>query len=281
MQLLSIFGFILILSTSAQKVVANPLTDAEQLGKLLDAKSAVVDVLDVRAKDEYQKAHIPSSKWVDIDQWKQQSLSNEGLRKLEFWTSQLRELGLNTDRPVVIVGSSVTNAARAWWLLRYLGVKEVQVLDGGYDAWTTAGSPETDEVTTIEPSKIKLKRERSRLAQLNEVKKQKATVIDSRSGAEYSGERKLGPRGGHIPGAVNLEWTKFIDENNQFLDKATIKNLLKDHGIESDNTVIAHCQTGARSSVVCLALEVAEVESIKNYYRGWSEYSAADAPVEP
>lgn len=257
-----------------------PLVTAEALAELVQQTPASVRVVDVRAKDAYAAGHIAGAAWADIGLWKTKSLADGGLADMEFWNEQLGALGVDSQSSVVVVGDAITNASRGWWLLRYLGVREVRVLDGGVAAWNSAEQPLVKDSVVITPTQPKLEPVAKLLAVLEHVTDQdgalECTVIDTRSAAEYSG-----PRGGHIPGATNLEWSVFVDENGKFLEIEKIQGIFKKAGVDLKSPLVTHCQTGARSSVVYLALELAEAEDIKNYYLGWTEYSAAaQVPVE-
>lgn len=280
---LSVFGSLNeSLASAAQRLICDP----QSLKQSLDQPSAPI-VLDVRTQDAYSSGHIPGARWIDANLWRDTTTTQTGLTNHEFWSAQLGAAGLTLDSNVVVVGDSLPEASRAWWLLGYLGLKNVAVLDGGHAAWIGAGYELSTELPKIMPTQIKIDFQSQRLAGIEAVtasadnKKLNCTILDNRSEPEFTGARGVGTRTGHIPGATHFEWTKFTDKSGKLLAADEIKALLKSEGIDLSQPIVAHCQTGGRSSVAVLALEMAGADKVKNYYRGWSEYSGVlTAPVE-
>lgn len=261
----------------------SPLIQAEELKQSLGG--GAIRIVDVSAREAYEAAHMPGAAWVDVGSWKGQSLTEGGLSDAAFWNSELSKAGVRIDGPVVVVGDSVTNAARAWWLLSYLGAKDTRLLDGGLVAWKAVGGETQSGPFESGTVKVKVAFDNKILTTLQEIAAihsgaEKCVVIDTRSEAEYVGQRVSGPRGGHVPGAVNLEWTNFVDDKGKFLSVAEIRKVFEKAAVDLSGPVVTHCQTGARSSVVALAAKIAGGKDVRNYYRGWSEYSGAtEMPV--
>ncbi len=261
------------------------LYDPQGLQQALMQASPPV-VLDVRTMDAYGVGHIPTARWIDANLWRDTTSTETGLTDHEFWSDQLGGTGLTLQSNVVVVGDSLPEASRAWWLLGYLGLRNVAVLDGGHAAWIDAGYELSTDSAQVTPTQPQIDFQSQRLAGIETItssteKKLNCLILDNRSQAEFTGARGVGTRTGHIPGATHFEWTKFTDKSGKFLEADEIKELLKKEGVDLSQPIIAHCQTGGRSSVAVLALEVAGAEQVKNYYRGWSEYSnVLTAPVE-
>jgi thiosulfate/3-mercaptopyruvate sulfurtransferase len=145
--------------------------------------------------------------------------------------------------------------------------------------------PLTSESVGIEATEFVVDFQTERLGTLADVTpaqgSEECQILDNRSEAEFSGARGVGNRTGHIPGARHLEWKRFTDEQGKFLPADALRALLNEQGIDLGTTIVAHCQTGGRSSVAVFALELAGVPNVKNYYPGWSEYAnMLTAPVE-
>ncbi len=262
------------------------LIGSENLSEQIADSQSPPDIVDVRPRDAFLAGHIPGARWADASRWKARSSEEQGLTDKSYWAEQLGNLGLSPERTIVVVGDSVPNAARVWWLLRYAGMARVQLLDGGYSGWRAARLPLTTRAESVEPTQPEITFRTERLAQLTDVLpatsgQASCQILDNRSTEEYTGTRRTAGRSGHIPGASHLEWTRFLGSDGRFLDAVAIKQLLTEEGLLLDAPIATHCQSGARSSVVVFALELAEVPKVKNYYRGWAEYSAAaNAPVE-
>jgi thiosulfate/3-mercaptopyruvate sulfurtransferase len=108
-------------------------------------------------------------------------------------------------------------------------------------------------------------------------------LLDARSAAEFKGERIQGPRGGHIPGAINLEWTRVLDsgEIKTFLDAPSLEKLFSDARVLPSQEVITYCQVGMRAADLYFALRLLGYERVRIYDGSWQEWSAlADLPVE-
>lgn len=258
--------------------------DATALNGAID--SGAVIVLDTRTQDDYQAGHIPGARWVDVNAWRDLGATETGLTDEPAWAAQLGALGISPETTLVVAGESLPEVARVWWLLRYLGMPRVAVLDGGMAAWTNSGFPVSQAAPQFSVTQPKIAIQSQQLASLAALTapaqaKPPFTILDTRSEAEFTGARGVGTRTGHIPGAKHFEWTRFVDASGKMLAADEIKHRLKEAGIDITQPVVAHCQTGGRSSVAILALEWAGAADAKNYYRGWSEYSGVlTAPVE-
>src|SRR5208337_531839 len=102
------------------------------------------------------------------------------------------------------------DAARLWWLLSYLGVEKVGLIDGSFPLWQRQGRPVATEIVKVDPNPFRVTFRTSRHATRSEVleamKAKSAQIIDARSAPEYSGTELQSKRGGHIPSACSLEW---------------------------------------------------------------------------
>lgn len=252
----------------------------EKLQERLEADPP--QIVDVRPADQYAEAHIPGAVSVDLGDWKSVSLSPDGLNDAANWSGRVGSLGVTRDSDVVVYGANPTNAARIWWILKYVGVKQVALLDGGWDAWQASGSATSTETPVVDAVEFVPEFQTDRLAQMQELAggDSAATIIDTRTDAEFNGTGGPGERHGHIPGAVHLEWNQFMTDDGRFQSPEEIQALLSAQGIEPGGEQVVHCQSGGRASVAALALELAGYGTARNYYCGWSEWSASEEPVE-
>jgi len=249
----------------------NMLISPQAAKKLLDnddAKNAAT-VLDVRPAADFQKEHIPGAVRIDLPAWKQKSLEKAGRRDTQYWADAIGSLGISNGTPVIVYGENPTNAARAWWLLKYAGAADVKLLDGGLAGWKSAGLPLTDKIVQAKPAAFKVDFQTSRLVEIEQLKPGAFQIVDTRSDAEFNGDVK----GGHLPGAVHLEWKDLLNGNGEFLPAAELKKIFAAKGISSGKPTATYCQSGGRASLTAFALELAGISDSKNYYCGWSEYS--------
>lgn len=203
----------------------------------------------------------------------------------EVFAATMSAQGLRPGRPVVVYDAAHgMYAARAWWMLRWLGHENVQVLDGGWAAWSAAGGdieagalvptpsdtpyplPDRPTMQTIGVSEL--------LAQLDQV-----TVIDARAPERYRGETEpLDPVAGHIPGALNHPFSTNLQPDGRFLDATTLRSrfdaLL---GGAPARPVVQQCGSGVTACHNLLAMAVAGWGDTCLYPGSWSEWCSDPA----
>jgi thiosulfate/3-mercaptopyruvate sulfurtransferase len=169
-------------------------------------------------------------------------------------------------------------------MLKYAGVPDVRILNGGWKAYTAAKLrlEMAEMVSKADPHDWKP--DAARLADKKHVQEQlKGSVcVDARTRDEFTGEKALAKKGGHIPGATHLEWVELLDpKTGTFLPPAELIELVKDRKIDLDKPQITYCQGGGRAAVVAFGLELAGAKKVRNYYASWGEWgNANDTPVE-
>jgi thiosulfate/3-mercaptopyruvate sulfurtransferase len=239
-------------------------------------------IMDARPKEDYQTNHIPNAVWVDHDTWSKIFAKEQDVKQ---WQDLIGRLGIDKDKPVVIYDDQSTNrAARIWWILRYWGIRDVRLLNGGWKSWPAANGPVTREVPQVEAKEITLTAHPERLATKDQLMKslrkredRPVQLIDARSEEEYCGEADTAKRNGAIPGAIHKEWNEVIDKKTQrFKTAEELSKLFQEAGIKMDRSSVTYCQSGGRASVMAFALELMGMNSVRNYYRSWSEWGNAD-----
>lgn len=238
-------------------------------------------VLDARDRKSFDEGRIPGARWVDAAAWAKAFGTG---KDAEAWGAKIGALGIGADSKVVVYdGVSFKDAARIWWLLRYWGVEDVRLLNGGWAGWKKAGLPvETKKPLDPKPARFAAAPHANRLAtkarMLDAVKAKDLQIVDARSESEFCGLDKLtNKRAGAIPGAKNLDWTDLIDKKTQrFKDADELSRLFAEAGIDLDKPTAAHCQSGGRSSVMHFAMELMGAKDVSNYYASWGEWGNAD-----
>jgi len=242
-------------------------------------------ILDVRPREDYGAGHIPHAAHTSLNEWKSQALADGGLHDEEAWSRIVGNLGIDQATNVVVYAEKPTDATRIWWTLKYLGVGNVAVLDGGWRAWQETGGEATTETVPALPLKFFPQFQPDRLAEIAQLKSllrdEAVTIVDTRSSEEFDGSAGPAARKGRIPGAVHLEWKELLDQQGRFKTKAELVALFEQRGIAADKTAVTYCQSGGRASLDAFALELAGYRNVQNYYCSWQEWSAdTDAPVE-
>lgn len=242
-------------------------------------------LLDARTRADYDKGHIPGAVWVDAKAVEKMAAKPGALADRAAWEPWIEPLGIGPATDVVVYDANrQLDAARIWWLLGYLGVERVGLLDGNFPLWAAEKRPVTAERPKVEPRPFQVSFRDDRHATRDEVLaaigSKSALIVDARSAAEYTGAEKRSKRGGHVPTACSLEWNNLVDENGRFLDEVALRAMLAKAGVTSGKPVITHCQGGGRASVNAFVLEQLGFKA-QNYYLGWSDWgNASDTPIE-
>ncbi len=198
-------------------------------------------------------------------------------------------LGIEQASQVVLYDDgNAKDAARVWWILRYFGLKDARLLNGGWSAWRKAGLPESTasaavkarDFVIVTPNDGRLATKERILRVLKDG--QKVQIIDTRSEAEHCGIDKFAKRGGAIPESLHLEWSEALDPGtHRFKSAAELAEIFKKAGVDLKRPSITYCQSGGRAAVMAFTLELMGAREVANYYRSWAEWgNADDTPVE-
>ena len=162
-------------------------------------------ILDARPPADYAKGHLPGAVRVDVKTWQELGKKEGGFHDAKTWGDTVGQLGIGHDSQVVVYGSNLPDTARIWWTLKYLGLQNVSILDGGWELWLQEKRPTDTSSPRVEAVKFEPKFQANRLEEIDTLKKSiqsgKVTVVDARSTDEFTGKEVRGKRGGHILGA--------------------------------------------------------------------------------
>lgn len=201
-------------------------------------------ILDTRPLSEYAKSHVPGAVLVDVKNWQEQGKKEGGLHDAKAWGEKVGQLGIGHDSKVVVYGSNLTDSARIWWTLKYLGLREVAILDGGWQAWVQEKQPTEKATPKIESVTFEPKFQIDRLEEIGSLKKcvqtGKVKLLDTRSADEFTGKEVRGKRGGHIPGAKLLEWKELLATNGRFKSPEQLRELFRQRGITPDQSAVTY-----------------------------------------
>lgn len=266
---------------NAQLLIETP----ELAARLADPQ---LRLLDARPAAEYQRGHLPGAINLPAPATDDLEANRQGYPlPLERAKELFRPAGINADSQIVVYDDQGNRfAARLFYVLEFFGAGHVQVLDGGFRKWQSEGMPLTSEVSNVAPGNFSplpqgniLVTSQWLATHLHDVK-----IVDARSPEEFRGEKRLGPRGGHIPGAVNIEWTR-VDASGgvpTFLGPAPLEQLFGSAGVTPKQEVVAYCQMGMRAAAIYFALRLLGYERVRLYDGSWEDWSSQpQLPVEP
>ncbi|SDN18900.1 sulfurtransferase [Allokutzneria albata] len=270
----------------------NVLVSAEWAEQNLDAEGVVFVEVDEDTA-AYDTGHIPGA--IKID-WKQDLqdpvrrdfVDREGFEKL------LSAKGISNDNTVILYGGNNNwFAAYAYWYFKLYGHADVKLLDGGRKKWELDGRPlDKQEVRRAETTYSASEPDTSIRAFRREVEDSigKKNYVDVRSPDEFSGKlaapahlpQEQAQRPGHIPGALNVPWSKAANEDGTFKKDEELRELYKAEGLDESKPTIAYCRIGERSSHTWFVLrELLGYSDVKNYDGSWTEYgSLVGVPIE-
>jgi thiosulfate/3-mercaptopyruvate sulfurtransferase len=204
----------------------------------------------------------------------------------EIFQEKMRSIGLNNDDEVVLYDSGNSLAsARLFYALDYYGFSNASVLNGGFQAWMAEGLNIATEPEVPEPGMFAVNIQEAKMCDISYVMEASADpdkiIFDARSAGEYDGTDARAEKSGHIPNAVNLEWSSVLEPEGipYFLPAEQIREKFYSLGITPDKEVISHCHTNVRGSHAYFTLRLMGYDSVRTYEGSWSEYGNSPESV--
>lgn len=258
-----------------------------QASELLSSTGRHV-VIDVRwvlggppGRDEYMAGHLPGAVFVDMeDELASHAAPTDGRHPLPdvmALQESARRWGIREgDAVVAYDDNGGLAAARAWWLLRWAGLTDVRLLDGGLSAWIgVGGALETVDVAPT-PGDVTLGTGLLPTIDIDEAASFEGVLLDARAGARYRGEvEPIDPKAGHIPGAVSAPATDHLDEDGRFRTPEELRHRFEELGVRDEFAVAAYCGSGVTAAHEIVALSIAGFDAAL-YPGSWSQWSNHD-----
>ncbi|MCQ2034526.1 sulfurtransferase [Stutzerimonas kunmingensis] len=250
---------------------------------ILDCRFALEDP--TYGERSYSEAHIPGAQFADLEE----DLSGpviagttgrHPLPDPEQLLTRLRQWGLDDGSEVVLYDDGPgAFAARAWWLLLWLGKREgVYLLDGGVNAWREAGLPMESTTPAVQPGHFDGNADDSMVVNATRLQERlhspELALLDARTLPRFLGEvEPIDPIGGHIPGAVCVPFSENSGSDGRFLDAEQLRGRF-DQLLDgkSPQVAVAYCGSGVTACHNLFALCLAGYPLAKLYPGSWSEW---------
>lgn len=276
---------------AAPAVDLDPLVTPAELERVLASADPLV--LDIRG-ETYSEGHIPGAVSAPYAAFRGPAENPGQLLTEEQLTEVFRSLGIDPERPTVIVhqGTDETDfgaAARVYWTLKSAGVEEIAILNGGMNAWTGDDARAiSTEVVTPQATDVQVTFSDRWLATQQDVLavvegRAEATLLDARPESFWAGEQRhqAAARPGTLPQSQYFTHTGWFSSGPAIVDAAAARALAEKNGFADDETLISFCNTGHWAATNWFALsELAGLENVKLYPESMVGWSNAGLPMD-
>ncbi len=254
-----------------------------------------VVLLDTRSTWRYLLGHIPGAQ--PTGDWQDYSVRRDGVpgfidQDPAAIARKLKAMGVDRGKTLVLYGDPEDKwrtDGRFFWMLEFYGFTRTALLEGGVDSWEKQGLP-MERGPASSPAASNLK---AQDIQFNwevyadqkwiadRLHSPNLALIDNREQNEYNGATPYGSsRGGHIPGAVHIDWREFYDARGRLKPLDTLESLLAKWNITKDKEVVVYCTGGVRSGMAYFVFRYLGY-NVRNYDGSWWDWSRnPQLPVE-
>jgi thiosulfate/3-mercaptopyruvate sulfurtransferase len=238
-------------------------------------------------RGDYLAAHVPGAIFVD---WTQDIVDTSDpvpvqIAKATRFAARMGELGIG-DEALVVAYDDYNHvfSGRLSWALRYYGHDAVRVLDGGWALWVAEGRPTSSDVVVRPPARF-TPSPRSALRRtadevMNRIGSPDVLLLDARAPEQYTGQVTAAGRGGHIPGALNVHYTRLVDPaTGRFRNAEDLARVFAAAGVDVEHLpadVVVYCNGGVSCSVPLNALRLLGREDVAVYDGSWNEWGSDD-----
>lgn len=257
--------------------------------RLIDASSGP------DAQTGYLDKHLDKARFVDLeldlsDRKDPKDGGRHPLPSPAAFSETLANLGIDAGTHVVVYdrASGANAAARFWWMAQAAGIKNVQVLDGGFDAAVSHGIPTVNGAEPApEKSAFHFDAWQFPTVTIDVVQAltndPSALIIDVREAARYKGETEpIDLIAGHIPSAINIPLRNNLEPDGKFKTADTLRDYYASYFQGKDaKKIVIHCGSGVTACHTLLALDYAGFDIATLYVGSWSEWSRNQLPMEP
>jgi len=235
---------------------------------------------------EFAERHIPGARFLDLAALTDPDDALPMMLPSDHrFNETMRALGVSNDSRVVIYDDSpLHTSARAWWMLRLMGVPRAAILDGGLGKWRVEGRMLDSGPAAISPGIFMAHSDRGGVRDLAGMRAARDSdaeqIVDARSPTRFAGEEpepRAGVEPGHIPGSINLPYARFFDVDGRWRSHEALRALFDEAGIDIDSPIVATCGSGVTAAVIVFALHLLGREAAL-YDGSWADWGSSDQP---
>lgn len=238
------------------------------------------------ARAEYEAEHIAGAVFMDLEEIvDSDDPAPHMLPPGHKLAGAMEALGVgNGDRLVVYDNSPLHSAARAWWMLKAFGARNVAILDGGLGKWAIEGGPVERGSPTVRRGEFKGRLDPEAVADLDYVSgivhSDSHEIVDARPAMRFAGqepEPRPGVMPGHIPGSRNLPQSELFNPDNSWKQGEELRAAFEGAGVDLDKPMVTTCGSGVTAAVLLFGAHLLGKKDVKLYDGSWSEWGANPA----
>ena len=263
--------FTLLVAYSFPIFAQGDIITAADYMKLFKTDKSLITI-DASKAGDFKKSHIKNAinlPNVELNNNKDDNylLSNDELATI------LGNKGISADKPIVVYdGGDQKSSSRVYWVLKYLGAKNVKLLHKDMKTFKGARVPLTPMASKAKKTTFTLNVDNAIAGTIAEIKSGKYKTLDARDGNEYAGTTEKSK--GHIPGTINISYKELVnDGNHTFKSKAELESLMSGKGLSADDAIIVSCQSGKRAAVLYVVLtNILDYKNVKLFDGSYNEW---------
>ncbi len=289
----SLAFFLSLVFSSAQAATFQPLLEAHELKDALSAQTQL-QIIDIRSPEDYATGHIPGALSAPYGQWRGPAHNPGQLSDDAYFENLLRQLGLTKQQPIVVYSSGADEtdfgaAARVYWTLKYLGLTDLSILNGGLQQWQNAQQATVTESTEVQASQLRVQ-SNPKLVIFKDELLEKITqqdnnyqLLDARPTLFFQGQVKAptASTGGTIATAQNTPFGQWFNKNDtRIRPVAEIKQLVRRQNLDQAQETVSFCNTGHWAATNWFVLsELAGLKDVRLYPASLAEWTQTEVSL--
>ena len=232
---------------------------------------------------EHDAEHVPGAVFLDLEEVSDTANPVPHMLPGEAkLASRLQALGLRDGQRIVVYDNSpLHSAARAWWMLRLFGTREIAILDGGFQKWKAEGRPVESGVPTLRHGHFTPRRSPGGVADkalvTSLIGAGSHEIVDARGAGRFTGEEpepRAGMASGHIPGSKNLPQGQLFNPDHSWKRGDALRAAFDAAGVDLSRPMVTTCGSGVTAAVLLFGAHLLGKEDVLLYDGSWSEWGA-------